>query len=89
MIDASRIAKEVKLAQKYLGDIRHNTLLRISRFATEMGIAAIWKQWANSNPKEHLTILQSAINQAMMDEHDTHLQFVATSSHLAAVQKMA
>ena len=73
--------------QKYLGDIRHNTLLRISRVPTETGIAPIWKQWANSKPKNHLTILQSAINQAMMDEHETHLQFVVSSSHLAAVQK--
>lgn len=71
--DARRIAKEIKSVQKYLGDIRHNILLRISRVATETGLAPIWTQWANSNPKEHRTIQQSVINQAIMDEHDAHL----------------
>ena len=60
----------------------------IIRCSESPSLAPVWTQWANSNPKEHLTILQSAINQAILDEQDTHLQFVATSSHLDAVQKM-
>ena len=87
--DTRRIAKEAKSVQKYLGPIRHNTLLRISRVATEAGIAPIWMQLANSNSKEHLGILQSAINQEIMHEKDIHLEFVVSSSLLAVVLKIS
>ena len=87
--DVRRVAKEVKSLAKYLGPTRTNSLLLISRVATETGVAPVWHQWANAVPKEHLVILQSAINQAMLDEHETHLDFVVSTSHLAAVQKMS
>jgi len=88
--NAQRIAKKVKSVQKYLGDIRHNTLLRISRVATETGLAPTRSNGPTPTRKSiSLFYKVLSINQAIMDEHDTHLQFVTTSSHLAAIKKMA
>ena len=86
--DARRAAKEVKSVETYLGPGRFRTLLKISRVSNEAGLAPIWGHFANSKKEEHLSILQSAINQELSYEHDNHLDFVASSSLLASVLKL-
>ena len=46
-------------------------------------------QLANSNSKEHLSILQSVINQEILYEKDDQLDFVVSSSLIASILKMS
>ena len=69
--------------------MRFRTLLQVSRVSSEANLAPIWGQLANSNSKEHLSILQSAINQEILYEKDNHLDFVVSSSLLASILKMS